>query len=145
MSVHLLDVNVLIALIWPAHQQHAIAQRWLANSSQKGWATCPLTQTAFVRIISNPAFSRDALTPTQTLKILEAALQHRDHQFWPDDIGVIEALRGISKPLSGHQQISDAYLLGLAIHRKGKLLTMDRSISSLLSQSEHNAVTMLTG
>lgn len=143
MTVHLLDVNVLIALIWPAHEQHAIAQHWLANDSRGGWASCPLTQAAFVRIISNPAFSRDAVTPIHAVKILEAALQHPRHQFWPDEIGLIEALQPVAKRLVGHQQISDAYLLGLAIKRKGKLLTMDRSVSALLPHSEHNALTVL--
>jgi uncharacterized protein len=143
MSVHLLDVNVLIALMWPAHEGHARAQRWLANDSADGWATCPLVQAAFVRITSNPAFSRDALSPSQALKILQSALQHRLHQFWSDDLGVIEALQTGGKRLVGHQQVTDAYLLGLAAHRKGKLLTFDRSVTALLPHSEHGAVTIL--
>jgi toxin-antitoxin system PIN domain toxin len=142
-TVHLLDVNVLIALIWPAHEKHAIAQRWLANDSKGGWATCPLTQAAFVRILSNPAFSRDAVKPFHALKILHSALQHPLHRFWPDDIGALEALEPVEKRLFGHQQITDAYLLGLTIHRKGKLLTLDRAVSALLPLGAHNAITLL--
>ena len=144
MTVHLLDVNVLIALIWPAHVSHAIAQRWLANDSNGGWATCPLTQAAFVRILSNPAFSRDAVAPLQATEILEAALRHPLHQFWPDEIGLVEAIRPVAKQLLGHQQVSDAYLLGLAVHRKGRFLTMDRAILGLLPKSSHSPVTLLS-
>jgi uncharacterized protein len=144
MTVHLLDVNVLIALIWPAHERHAIAQRWLASESNKGWATCPLTQAAFVRIVSNPAFSRDAVAPLPATEILEAALRHPLHQFWPDEISLVEAIRPVAKKLLGHQQISDAYLLGLAVHRKGGLLTMDRAILGLLPKSTHSPITLLS-
>jgi predicted nucleic acid-binding protein len=59
----LLDVNVLIATAWPTHRAHASVQRWLSRRAREGWATCPLTQTAIVRILSNPAFSPNALTP----------------------------------------------------------------------------------
>ncbi len=61
MTAFLLDVNVLIALMWPAHEGHARAQDWFSRESREGWATYPLTQAAFVRIITNPAFSRDAV------------------------------------------------------------------------------------
>jgi uncharacterized protein len=142
-SVHLLDVNVLIALMWPAHEGHARAQRWLAEESQGGWATCPLVQAALVRIISDPAFSRDAVSPSQAIKILQSAIQHRLHQFWPDDLGVIEALQTGGKKLIGHQQVTDAYLLGLAAHRKGKLLTFDRSAMALLPHNGQSSVTIL--
>src|SRR5262249_55806780 len=67
MTVFLLDANALIALAWPAHEAHLRVQQWFARSAKEGWATCPLTQAAFVRIISNPAFSPDAVTPREAL------------------------------------------------------------------------------
>jgi predicted nucleic acid-binding protein len=72
----LLDVNILIAMAWPTHRAHEKAQDWLAPHAREGWATCPLTQTAFVRILSNPAFSPNALTPGDALALLRANLAH---------------------------------------------------------------------
>jgi uncharacterized protein len=134
MTAFLLDVNVLIALMWPAHEGHAQAQDWFSRESAKGWATCPLTQAAFVRIITNPSFSRDAVTPQEALKLLDANLNHPFHRFWADEIGFVPATQPFVRRLIGHQQITDAYLLGLAMHKHGKLTTMDRGVLSLLPE-----------
>ncbi len=91
MRAFLLDVNVLIALAWPAHSEHAKAQQWFQRNWREGWATCPFTQAGFVRILSNPAFSPEAVTPQEAVKLLRANLEHPSHQFWPDDISVAEA------------------------------------------------------
>ena len=130
----LLDVNVLIALLWPPHEAHARAQRWFAQNARQGWATCAMTQAGFVRIVSNPIFSRRAVSPRDALDVLSGSLQHPAHHFWTEDIGVTEALAHFGRRLLGHQQITDAYLLGLAIQKKGRLATLDASISSLLSE-----------
>jgi toxin-antitoxin system PIN domain toxin len=141
--VHLLDVNVLVALMWPAHAHHDRAQEWFAKYSKTGWATCPLTQAGCVRILSNPSFSSDAVTPQQALKLLGANLNHPSHQFWPDDISFAEAVESMQKQIQGHQQVSDAYLLGLAMHRKGKLATMDRGVLTLLPKDKQASVVVL--
>ena len=130
---YLLDVNVLIALSWPAHQKHEQALAWFGKHSSQGWATCPFTETAFVRILSNPAFSPDAVTPREATKLLSRNVLHPHHKFWADDIGFVHAVERIAGNLVGHQQVADAYLLGLAIHKKGILATMDRSIQALLT------------
>jgi len=130
----LLDVNVLIALLWPPHEAHARAQRWFAQNARHGWATCAMTQAGFVRIVSNPIFSRRAVSPRDALEVLSGSLQHPAHHFWTEDIGVTEAFAHIGRRLLGHQQITDAYLLGLAIQKKGRLATLDASLSSLLSE-----------
>ena len=129
----LLDVNVLIALLWPPHEAHARAQRWFAQNARHGWATCAMTQAGFVRIVSNPIFSRRAVSPRDALEVLSGSLQHPAHHFWTEDIGVTEALAHFGRRLLGHQQITDAYLLGLAIQKKGRLATLDSSLPSLLS------------
>jgi toxin-antitoxin system PIN domain toxin len=130
----LLDVNVLIAMAWPTHGAHKRVQEWLANHAREGWATCPLTQTGFVRILSNPAFSPNALTPAHALALLQANVSHPAHRFWADELSFIQALEPFNPRLAGHQQVTDAYLLGLAIHRKGKLATMDRAVLALLAE-----------
>jgi toxin-antitoxin system PIN domain toxin len=128
----LLDVNVLIAAIWPTHESHSTVQQWLGRHVRDGWATCPLTQAAFVRIVSNPAFSPNALTPRDALALLEANLRHAAHHFWEDEISFLAAVEPFAEKLVGHQQVSDAYLLGLAIHKKGRLATLDKGVLALL-------------
>ena len=132
MTAVLLDVNVLIALLWPAHEGHQRAQSWFAQNAAGGWATCPFTQAAFVRIVSNPAFSRDAVTPKEAVNLLAANVRHKSHQFWADEIDLVAAAWPFVGRLRGHQQVTDAYLLGLARHKKGKLGTMDRAAAELL-------------
>jgi len=131
----LLDANVLIALAWPAHVSHSIAHKWFDKHAHRVWATCPLTECAFVRAISNPAFSLDALTPQSAIELLTANIKHPTHQFWTDDIGLAQALRHGDRRLTGHQQVTDAYLLGLAIHYKGKLATFDQGLGSMVGKA----------
>jgi toxin-antitoxin system PIN domain toxin len=128
----LLDVNVLIAMAWPTHRDHQKVHEWLARHARDGWATCPLTETSFVRILSNPAFSANALTPTDALTLLQANLAHPAHRFWADEVSIIDSLKPLAQKLAGHQQVTDAYLLGLAIHKRGKLATTDRAVRTLL-------------
>ena len=132
MTGFLLDVNVLIGLLWPAHESHADVQRWFARNARHGWATCPFTQAAFVRIISNPAFSSDAVTPPEAVSVLSSNLAHRFHRFWMANLGFAEAVEEFRDGLVGHQQVTDAYLLGLAIHHNGKLATLDLAVLALL-------------
>jgi len=92
-----------------------------------------MTQAGFVRIVSNPAFSRRVVSPRDALEVLRANLQHRAHRFWADDLGVAEALAQFEGRLNGHQQVTDGYLLALAIHQKGRLATLDSGVASLLA------------
>jgi uncharacterized protein len=134
MTAFLLDVNVLIALMWPAHQSHSQVEGWFSRHARQGWATCPFTQAAFVRLLSNPAFSRDAVTPQEAIALLSANLKHRYHHFWADEISLAEAVEGFQGRLVGRRQVNDAYLLGLAIHKRGKFATLDRSVAALLPE-----------
>ena len=131
MAIALLDANLLIALAWPEHEAHERAGRWFTKHSRSGWATCPFTQAAFVRILSNPAFSANALSPANALAVLEANVRLPSHHFWQDEISLLEAMRIVSRPVTGHRQWTDCYLLGLAIHRRGRLATMDKGIAAL--------------
>jgi len=134
-SGFLLDVNVLIALLWPPHEAHARAQRWFAKNAGQGWATCAMSQAGFVRIVSNPAFSQRVVSPRDALEVLQGSVQHRAHRFWTEEIGVTEAVARFGGRLIGHQQVTDAYLLGLAIHKKGRLATLDASLAGLLASA----------
>lgn len=131
MKGYLLDTNLLIALLWPSHERHDLAVKWFVRHRAKGWATCPITQAGFVRIVSNPAFSRDAVQPREAVHVLSANTAAQDHAFWPDEIPVAEAVAFTGIRLMGHQQVTDAYLLGLAIRRGGVLATLDQRIAAL--------------
>jgi len=132
-STFLLDINVLVAMMWPPHEAHERVQKWFRKHGQKGWATCPLTQAGFVRIAANPAFSPDAVTPQEAAALLHSNLKHPSHEFWADEIGFVDAVAPFQKQLFGHRQVTDAYLLGLVMHKKGKLVTLDEGVAGLLS------------
>jgi hypothetical protein len=146
MKGYLLDTNVLIALLWPSHAQHECAVKWFARHRAKGWATCPLTGAGFVRIVSNPAFSRDAVTPREAAGVLAANTAAKDHAFWPDELPFAEAVAFAGARLVGHQQVTDAYLLGLAIRRGGVLATLDERIVALTASksAERKALEIVT-
>jgi uncharacterized protein len=129
-AVCLLDANVLIALVWPEHVSYEPVTRWFARHSRAGWATCPFTEAGFVRVISNPAFSPNALSPVNAVRLLEDNLKIPGHVFWPDAISFPKAIQSLESRFTGHRQTTDLYLLGLTAHYKGKLATLDKGICS---------------
>lgn len=130
MSVGLLDVNVLVALGWASHAHHDIARSWIERNKASGWATCPITQNAFVRISSNAAFTPDAVEPSVAIQLLHGLTRAAGHVFWPDDMALTNL--DLSGMIMGHQQVTDVYLLGLAQHHGGRLVTLDQKIASVL-------------
>ena len=132
MKGYLLDTNLLIALLWPRHAQHESALRWFGPRRRQGWATCALTEAGFVRIVSNPSFSRDAVRPGEAVTLLQANTAATDHRFWASDLPLAEAVTFAGPRLTGHQQVTDAYLLGLAIRHGGCLATFDAGVRALL-------------
>ncbi|HXA68343.1 MAG TPA: TA system VapC family ribonuclease toxin [Bryobacteraceae bacterium] len=135
MKPYLLDVNVLIALVWPSHVHHRLAQTWFAERRSVGFCTCPLTEIGFLRIFSNPKFTRKAVLPAEALALLQRIKAMAEHEFWTDDLPVTVALGG-GESIVGHRQITDAYLLALARSRGGLLATFDRGALSLVRRDE---------
>lgn len=131
MSVSLPDVNVLVALAWPSHVHHGLAVDWFASPGAELWATCPITQSGFIRTSSNPAVVDPAVTPREARDVLRQFNALRKHKFWADDLDFTHHDFPIGLVM-GHRQVTDAYLLGLAIARQGKLVTLDRAIPDLL-------------
>lgn len=139
MSVGLLDANVLIALAWPSHVHHRHAHSWFALNYSAGWATCPLTQNAFVRVSSNPRFVSPAVSPRKAAALLREVVSLPNHVFWPEDVQFGDEHIPTELLLS-HRQVTDAYLLGLSIRNEGKLVTFDQGIAALLSnESPHRS------
>jgi hypothetical protein len=127
----LLDVNVLIALLDAGHVHHAAAGRWLdshlADGPAAGWASCPLTQNGCLRILSNRAYPRPQPVAAVAARRAEAAATPH-HAFWPDDLSVLEPARFAHDRWLDSRQITDAYLLALAVHRGGVFVTLDHGI-----------------
>ena len=139
MSIHLLDTNLLIALSWPQHVHHAKAHEWFHAIGRKAWATCPLTQVAFIRISSNPKIIADAVSPREALEVLKKIMEVPGHHFWSDTVAPANAKVFTSAAFVGHRQVTDAYLLALAQHRKGKLATFDNGIAELIQVSKERS------
>ena len=134
----LLDINLLIALLWSHHEHHRVARRWFAGVRR--FATCPLTQLGFVRVSSNPAIGY-ALEVTVAREVLRDLTKHPRHTFWADGISVLDrAVPGVI----GTSQLTDAYLLGLAVHRRGRLATLDQGIARWAGAAADRVETLQT-
>ena len=124
----LLDINVLIAFADADHEHHDKAKAFFLANHRAGWATCPLTENGFVRIVGNPnSYPQGPGSTEAASQLLKQLCSYEGHRFWPDDYSIRAAL---NLPISKH--LTDHYLLGLAIHRQGKLVTLDRRINAAL-------------
>jgi toxin-antitoxin system PIN domain toxin len=126
-TTYLLDVNLLLALTDPMHVHHESAHRWFAEKGRKAWATCPLTENGFIRIASHPTYPNRPGDVPAVLAILRRLCEVPGHHFWTEDVSILKILE--SDAIIPHSQITDAYLLGLAVHKRGKLATLDQRIS----------------
>ena len=123
----LLDVNLLIALLQPDHVHHGLAHGWWSANRSGGWASCPLTQNGFVRILSQPRYPKPMSTAAALALLAEQTVE-TDHAFWPDDISLLDSQRFDFGRILGPKQLTDIYLLALAIEHGGRLATFDRTI-----------------
>jgi len=132
-TVALLDVNALIALLWEEHPFHKRCIQWFTGESSAGWATCPITEARCVRLLSNPAFTASPPSVLSAIRVLHTATESgSNHHFWKDDVPLSALSARWSRGLS-HKHITDAYLLALAIHNKGCLVTFDAKMVALAS------------
>ena len=132
----LLDVNVLLPLLDRMHVDHPAAIRWFAANRSAGWASCPFTETACLRLLTNPRYSSPQ-TPEQVLTALHTLRSSGDHAFWPADLSIIDATVFDWSQLQGHQQTTDVYLLALAVAHGGRLVTFDQRIHSAMVKGCH--------
>lgn len=125
----LLDVNVLIALLDAGHIHHALAMTWLEREVHHGWASCPITQNGCIRIMSQPSYPGAPLSAGEVAKRLTEASLSPEHEFWPANISLLDASRFDWTRILGHRQVTDIYLLSLALHYEGRFVTLDRRIT----------------
>ncbi len=135
MKPYLLDTNVLIALAWPSHVFHRDAREWFTRNRVSGFRTCPVTEMGFLRISSNRAAIPDAVSVGEARAALERISRLTEYGFWPDILPFEEAVGRLV--LTGHRQVTDAYLLALAAAHGGVLATFDRGVQALAKLSGH--------
>ena len=126
--IALLDVNVLVALFDPDHVHHDAAHDWFAQEGRAGWATCPLTEAGFIRVLSNPAYAGTVTRAVDVAGRLRRFCGSSGHEFWPGDVSLLDGSVFDLSQIAGYRQLTDVYLLGLAKARGGRLVTFDRSI-----------------
>jgi toxin-antitoxin system PIN domain toxin len=124
----LLDVNVLIALLDADHTSHDTALAWFGDHARDGWASCPITQNGCVRIMSHPGYP-NSHSVLEIVERLRLATADRTHQFWADGPSLLdENVVDVSR-IHGPRQLTDVYLLALAVSNRGRLVTFDTSIA----------------
>ena len=143
MTIYLLDANLLLALCDPMHAHHNVAHRWFGATGRQAWATCSLTENGFVRIASHPKYPNRPGDVATVLSILQQFCGAEGHHFWSEDVTLRELLLPAAVITSG--QITDIYLLGLAVHEGGKLATFDQNIPVTTVQGGAETLELISG
>ena len=126
---YLLDINVWIALFDDAHTHSMRANAFIGKRGIK-IATCPLVENGVIRVLNLPNYAlRGAVGIDQVRQQLKHATTELDHEFWPDDVSMLDDKRIDFSKIFGHNQISDVYLLALAVAHRGALVTFDQHIA----------------
>ena len=127
---HLLDVNVLIALIDPAHIQHDEVHAWFGEVGCMAFATCPITESGLLRIVRHPKYPNSPGPPSAVAGTLATIRGLSDHRFWPDTVSLMDPAFVDAARLSSHTRVTDSYLLALASAHKGRLATLDLKLAT---------------
>ncbi|HTR11812.1 MAG TPA: TA system VapC family ribonuclease toxin [Roseiarcus sp.] len=126
----LLDINVVIALIDPGHVCHDVAHLWFEERGRNAWATCPLTENGVIRIVGHPKYPGGPGSPAEVAVIVAQLRTLSGHAFWADDISLFASERVDTRQILTSGQVTDGYLLALAIAHGGSLATFDRRLST---------------
>ncbi len=127
-TTYLLDINVLIALLDPAHVQHDTAHDWFATHGESSWATCPLTENGVLRIVGHARYPNTPGSPAAVAPLVAQLRQRPGHVFWPDDLSLVDPAWVDASRLLSAGQVTDSYLLALACAHGGQLASFDRRL-----------------
>ncbi|BDZ65490.1 TA system VapC family ribonuclease toxin [Agromyces mangrovi Wang et al. 2018] len=136
----LLDANVLIALVAPQHAHHAAAHRWFAGVD--AWATTPLTEAAFVRLVANPAVTGAPHTPAEALDLLRRLRSIPGHTFVQDDVSLVDTSVDLGA-LVGYRQVTDFHLLALAAANGLVLATFDARLRAAVAPDDQGSIELI--
>ena len=124
----LLDVNALVALVWDSHVHHVRMRAWFDRRGRSGWSTCPVTESGFVRVSSNPKVLPSPATIGATLGVLSALRRAKGHRFLADEVSMVDP----DLPrIAGHRQVTDAHLLTIARRHRTRVVTFDAELATL--------------
>jgi toxin-antitoxin system PIN domain toxin len=140
---YLLDVNILIAMTDPEHVHHELVVGWFERSGRYDWGVCVLTETGFVRVAANPRVG--LRTVDQAIAMLSRLSEAPGYRYWPMADGWVKLTAPFSERIFGHQQVTDAMLLGLAIQENGVLVTIDKGIAYMAGPEWRRNVLVLNG
>ena len=121
-------MNALVALAWDSHVHHATIGPWFSANAGAGWATCPITESGFVRVSSNPTVLPAPISVLDARRVLGALRALPGHEFLDDDVSIADP---DFPPVAGHRQVTDGHLLTLARRRNRRLLTFDEALVAL--------------
>ena len=139
----LLDVNVLIALLDSDHAFHERARQWFGRNASRGWASCPMTQNGCVRVMAHAGYP-NALPVPPVMERLREATRSPYHEFWADDVSLLDPRVADASRIHGPRQLTDFYLLALAVRRNGWFVTFDASVfTSAIKGAEKRHVVAL--
>ena len=124
----LLDINVLIALLDSDHSLHQRAREWFSRNASTGWTSCPITQNGCARIMATAGYP-NPLPVRAVMERLREATRSPYHEFWADDVSLLEPRIADASRIHGSRQLTDLYLLALSVHRGGRFVTFDASVS----------------
>ena len=127
--VSLLDVNFLVAIFHSRHAHHEAAHQWFDANATEGWATCPVTISGAIRVLSNHGVGLPDARPAEVARRLRIFCQHPNHEFWSEGISLLDADLFELDFQQGYQQTTDIYLLGLAVGYEARLVTFDTRLS----------------
>ena len=124
--MHLLDINVLIAMADLDHEHHQTVEAFFQKHGRDGWATCPLVENGFIRTFGHAKYPQGPGSTQGARMVLRELLARPGHQFWPDAVSLTDATS--YRELPGCRDLTDYYLLALAIHHDSRLVTLDKRI-----------------
>lgn len=138
---YLFDVNVLVALTDKSHIHHSLVTRWFNDEGSKNWGVCSFTEAGFLRVVTRPAIG--ALRMEEATEILRRHASHPGYRFWTTFAPWISLSAPFEDRIFGHQQITDVYLLGLAVKEGGVLVTLDKAIRHLAREENEQNLLVL--
>lgn len=128
---YLLDVNLLIALAEPTHIHHRLVMKWF-NTPGLDWGICAFSEAGFLRVSANP--KAGSYTVEDATAVLKGLVNHPGYRYWPITAGWSDLTEPFRDRVFGHQQVTDAYLLGLAVKEHGVLVTLDKAMKFLAGE-----------
>lgn len=142
MTVHLLDVNVVLALLDQTHEHHTVALQWFERVGRKGFATCPIVENGVLRIASSTAYPNRPGGVDVVRRVLASLCDRPRYVFWPDEISLLRPTSGAMSGVTS-RQVTDVYLLALAAHHGERLATFDTSLPADAVQGGEAALVTL--